>query len=70
MPKAEIGDWYKYSVYGGKWKVLFSSIPDRYKDSEGSKALKKYYGAVIEHNLEMLEDIQKIVKMAKKNMKS
>lgn len=70
LPKAEIGDWYKYSVYGGKWKVLFSSIPDRYKDSEGSKALKKYYGAVIEHNLEMLEDIQKIVKMAKKNMKS
>lgn len=70
LSKAEIGDWYKYSVYGGKWKVLFNSIPDRYKDSEGSKALKKYYGAVIEHNLEMLEDIQKIVKMAKKKMKS
>lgn len=69
LSKADIGNWYKYSVYDGKWKVLFNSIPERYKGSEGEKALKKYYQAVIKHNIEMFEDIQKIVGMAKGKMK-
>ena len=69
LSKADIGNWYKYSVYDGKWKVLFNSIPERYKGSEGEKALKKYYQAVVKHNIEMFEDMQKIVNMAKRKMK-
>lgn len=69
LSKADIGNWYKYSVYDGKWKRLLNSIPERYKDSEGEKALKKYYQAVIKHNIEMFEDMQKIVNMAKRKMK-
>ena len=69
LSKADIGNWYKYSVYDGKWKVLFNSIPERYKGSEGEKALKKYYQAVVKHNIEMFEDMQKIIGMAKGKMK-
>lgn len=69
LSKADIGNWYKYSVYDGKWKILLNSIPERYKGSEGEKALKKYYQAVVKHNIEMFEDMQKIVNMAKRKMK-
>ena len=61
LSKADIGNWYKYSVYDGKWERLLNSISERYKDSEGEKALKKYYQAVVKHNIEMFEDMQKIV---------
>jgi hypothetical protein len=69
LSKADIGNWYKYSVYDGKWKILLNSISERYKGSEGEKALKKYYQAVVKHNIEMFEDMQKIVNMAKRKMK-
>ena len=69
LSKADIGNWYKYSVYDGKWKVLFNSIPERYRGLEGEKALKKYYQAVVKHNIEMFEDMQKIIGMAKGKMK-
>ena len=69
LSKADIGNWYKYSVYDGKWKVLLNSILERDKGSEGEKALKKYYQAVVKHNIEMFEDMQKIVNMAKRKMK-
>lgn len=69
LSKADIGNWYKYSVYDGKWKILLDSIPERYKGSKGEKALKKYYQAVVKHNIEMFEDMQKIVNMAKRKMK-
>lgn len=69
LSKADIGNWYKYSIYDGKWKILLNSIPERYKGSEGEKALKKYYQAVVKHNIEMFEDMQKIVNMAKRKMK-
>lgn len=69
LSKADIGNWYKYSVYDGKWKILLNFIPERYKGSEDEKALKKYYQAVVKHNIEMFEDMQKIVNMAKRKMK-
>ena len=44
-------------VNGKYYLILFQK--EKYK-IQGSKALKKYYNAVIEHNLEMLEDVQNI----------
>ena len=68
LAKVKIKDWYKHSVYEGKWERTFDAIPERFKNSEGTKALRRYYELVAEHNIQMLEDIQKIVKLSKKNM--
>lgn len=70
LENVDISSWYKYSIYGGKWKIL-NSISEKYKgkgSEERSEALKKYYQTVVEHNIEMLSDIQNIVKLAKKKM--
>lgn len=68
LAKAKIKNWYKHSVYEGKWEGIFDAIPERFKNSEGTKALRRYYELVAEHNIQMLEDIQKIVKLSKENM--
>lgn len=68
LSKANIKSWYKYSVYGGRWEEMFNSIPERYRDLEGTKKLRIYYEAIIKHNIEMFEDIQKIVQKVKKKM--
>ena len=64
LSKANIKDWYKYSVYEGKWEETLNKIAD----INESKAAKEYYETVVEHNIEMLKDIQKIVQIAKKKM--
>ena len=69
LANADIKNWYKYSVYGKKWKFLFDVVSSEYRDQESKKVLRDYYEAIVSHNIEMLEDVQKIVKMAKKNMK-
>ena len=65
LSKANIKDWYKYSVYQGKWEETLNKIAD----TNEIKAAKEYYETVIEHNIEMLKDVKKIVQMAKKKMK-
>ena len=68
LSKASIKNWYKYSIYGGRWEEMFNSIPERYRNSEGTKKFRIYYEAIIKHNIEMLEDVQKIVQKSKKKM--
>lgn len=63
LRNVNIADWYKYSSYNNKWQFHI----DYWKEDE-KQARRDYYEAVIKYNIEMLMDVQQIVKDVKRKI--